>query len=282
MSSTQGEREALRALQDLKPGVYRTCDTGSCAKCGGYTSSGSYRYCPECAWEIVRAALSAPQEEAGADDWPMMRRDPLAPQAERGLRDLADAERRVGRLAPKVAQPDPAMVRQALGVLNANGYVVAAQILASAVQSGAPPVAGSRETERFFRLIRLHSHEVPEKELAHHRVPAGTRFVGRLYIAPDGELVVTDGWPADEDAVADDHPDAHNCDEMGCSTLSHVVARLRAPAPGTGEGMEIVCTACATEDARSLRCGNCGEAVGGGWVEPAPAPGTGGEEVENG
>ena len=77
---------------------------------------------------------------------------------------------------------------------------------------------------RFFRLVRLHSHEVPTERLGEHRVPPGTRLVGRLYIAPDGELVVTDGYPNDE--VADDHPDVHNCDEMGCSTASHVVARL--------------------------------------------------------
>ena len=79
----------------------------------------------------------------------------------------------------------------------------------------------------FFRLIRLHSHEVSADRIAEHRVPPGTRLVGRLYIAPDGELVVTDGWPNDE--VADEDPYVHNCDEMGCSTVSHVIARLASP-----------------------------------------------------
>lgn len=92
-------------------------------------------------------------------------------------------------------------------------------------QAAGSPQEG--DEARFFRLVRLHSHEVPANRLQEHRVPAGTRLVGRLYIAPDGELVVTDGYPADEDAVPEDHPDVHNCDEMGCSSVSHVVARVR-------------------------------------------------------
>jgi hypothetical protein len=130
-----------------------------------------------------------------------------------------------------VSEPNADVVDAALAAQRA-GYERLCLVCLSGFNGDSCPTCALPEptqepVARFFRLIRLHSHEVPAKRLEEHRVPAGTRLVGRLYIAPDGELVVTDGYPSDE--VADDHPDVHNCDEMGCSTVSHVIARLAAP-----------------------------------------------------
>lgn len=50
-------------------------------------------------------------------------------------------------------------------------------------------------------------------------VPTGARLVEAWEF--DGELIVT-GCPSCDD-------DSHNCDEMGCTSVSHVI--LRAPIP---------------------------------------------------
>ena len=144
----------------------------------------------------------------------------------------------VGTDAPKPA-PSPhgqdveALVRAGTHVVvSTREWAYALQAMGIPEDRWQPDTLRSRPVEPepvacFFRLIRLHSHEVSADRIAEHRVPPGTRLVGRLYIAPDGELVVTDGWPNDE--VADEDPYVHNCDEMGCSTVSHVIARLASP-----------------------------------------------------
>ena len=68
------------------------------------------------------------------------------------------------------------------------------------------------EMEWFIRDAEEHAGPVDHVV---ERVPEGTRWAGTLWITPDGEWVLT-GQPRSME---------HNCDEMGCTSVSHVVAR---------------------------------------------------------
>jgi hypothetical protein len=46
----------------------------------------------------------------------------------------------------------------------------------------------------------------------------------------DGARVIVCGIPNDTDGDVD-HPDAHNCDAMGCSSIEHVIVRFTLPQP---------------------------------------------------
>lgn len=81
-------------------------------------------------------------------------------------------------------------------------------------------MSGAKE---FLELAALHAFPVSDERCVEQRVPRGTYFAGRLYLTHEGEFVLTDGSPRD---LPDHHPNVHNCDDMGCSSVSHVIARL--------------------------------------------------------
>ena len=59
--------------------------------------------------------------------------------------------------------------------------------------------------------------------------PKGWR---RIYAyTNDREVLICGDPPSEAEGVADDDEAGHNCDAMGCSTLSHVLVRLPLPAP---------------------------------------------------
>ena len=91
------------------------------------------------------------------------------------------------------------------------------------------------EMERFFALARAHAWLLSKGGAKRDRVPHGTFHCGVLFMTAEGELVLTDGTPASLD---DDHPLAHNCDEMGCTTFNHVIARHSARAEGGSSEQE--------------------------------------------
>lgn len=49
------------ALNVFRPGVITTCDVGQCQECGGYTLSKMKRYCTDCAFAIIEAAVGTPR-----------------------------------------------------------------------------------------------------------------------------------------------------------------------------------------------------------------------------
>jgi len=79
------------------------------------------------------------------------------------------------------------------------------------------PEKGFDEDAVEWFLRDLFEHASPVWDPKGERVPAGTRYCGTLWITADGEVICADGRPQTEE---------HNCDAMGCSSASHVVARL--------------------------------------------------------
>jgi len=85
------------------------------------------------------------------------------------------------------------------------------------------PVEPEDIATRFLHLARVHAYPMSDERRQRERVPPGTMFCGTLWVTAEGEMILTDGSPNGD--LADDHPDVHNCDEMGCSTACHVIAR---------------------------------------------------------
>lgn len=96
------------------------------------------------------------------------------------------------------------------------------------------PVEPGEAMVRFISLIRAHGYDLSYQTCDEERVPRGSKSCGGLWVTPTGELIVADGSPHE---LPDDHPLVHNCDEMGCSSVSHVIARLPA-APTEPKGDE--------------------------------------------
>lgn len=98
--------------------------------------------------------------------------------------------------------------------------------IAAAIESTLSCDLGEGYASGFLQAIIAEAHLVrdPKKE----RVPPGTKWCGTLWLAPDGELVCSDGSPQTE---------AHNCDALGCSSVTHVVARLASHPPGEPDGI---------------------------------------------
>jgi hypothetical protein len=71
--------------------------------------------------------------------------------------------------------------------------------------------------------------------LLHLQVSHGRQLGGWLEYVPEGwepveayrkaDQLVVCGDPVEREDIPEDHPDQHNCDAMGCSSVNHCVYR---------------------------------------------------------
>lgn len=76
-------------------------------------------------------------------------------------------------------------------------------------------------------MIRMDADEPRDGGYSTQRVPEGWRPI--VAYTNDREVIICGTPPDLEHDVPEDA--WHNCDEMGCGTLDHVIARFVLPAP---------------------------------------------------